>query len=102
MKGLAAFTLIEILMVIVLVSIMAGVGVFMVTNPSVEDAQETADTANVRILQNQIEAYRAAEGNYPATLGDLITATPPYVREIPGGQDAWNYAADTGQVSRAE
>ncbi|MBN1554447.1 MAG: prepilin-type N-terminal cleavage/methylation domain-containing protein [Phycisphaerae bacterium] len=101
MKGLAAFTLIEILVVVVLVGIMAGVTVFAIENPS-DDAQQAADTSNVRILQNQVDAYRAAEGAYPATLADLITADPPYIRNIPGGETAWNYAADTGLVSRAE
>jgi prepilin-type N-terminal cleavage/methylation domain-containing protein len=102
MKGLAAFTLIEILVVVVLVSIMAAVAVLIVTNPTSEEAQETANTTNIRILQNQIEVYRAAEGAYPSTLGDLLNADPPYVRDIPGGETAWSYAADTGQISRAE
>lgn len=102
MKGLAAFTLIEILMSVVLVGIMAGISLFMVTNPTAEDAQETADTTNIRILQNQIEAFRAARGSYPSTLADLTSSDPPYVREIPGGMGAWKYASDTGQVSRAD
>ncbi len=101
MKGLAAFTLIEILVTVVLVGIMAGVAVFAISNPS-EQAQETADTTNIRILQNQVEAYRAAEGGYPPSLGDLLSTDPPYVREIPGGETAWCYSADTGRVSRAE
>lgn len=101
MKGLAAFTLIEILVVVVLVGIMAAVAVFTIDNPA-DEAQQAADVTNVRILQAQVEAYRAAEGAYPTALGDLISSDPPYVREIPGGLAAWSYAADTGQVTKAE
>lgn len=101
MKGQAAFTLIEILVTVVLVGIMAGVAIFAVNNPS-EEVQETADTTNIRILQNQVEAYRAAVGAYPGALSDLLTTDPPLVREIPGGETAWKYEAGTGQVSRAD
>jgi prepilin-type N-terminal cleavage/methylation domain-containing protein len=99
MKSSAAFTMIEILIVIVLVGIMAGVAVMAITT-SQDDVQEAADLKNTGILQTQVEAYRAKRGAYPSTLDELLTTDPPYVRDIPGGAGAWNYSSVTGDVSK--
>ena len=95
------FTLIEVLVTVILVGIMAGVVIAIVRNHS-DETQQTANDANLTIIQNRIEAYRAAEGSYPAALADLLNTNPPYLRSIPGGVDGWMYSADTGLVSRAE
>lgn len=101
MKDLSAFTLIELLVVVVLVGIMAAIASYLIGNHS-EEAQASMDAANARVLQNQVEFFRARNGNYPSSLADLLNANPPYVREIPGGEEAWAYDPGTGVVSRAE
>jgi len=93
-----AFTLIEILIVVLLVSIMAGV-IVPIVGDHTEEAQQCVDDTNLQILQNQVEVFRACRGVYPSSLSDLVNADPPFLKSIPGGESAWSYVADTGTVS---
>ena len=62
-----AFTLVEILLVTAVVGIVAGLGVVAVTGVR-ENARETRLRNDVTVLNNGIDAYRAAGGVIPADL----------------------------------
>ena len=58
------FTLIEILVVITIISVLSGVGIFSYTNAqkAARDAKRRADLHSLRIA---LESYYAANGTYP-------------------------------------
>ena len=74
-----AFTLVEILLVIVILGILAAVVVPRVTY-SKKDAQIAACDANVAALRTAIELYHHDEGSWPANLDAL---NPDYIDEVP-------------------
>ena len=64
-----AFTLIEILIVVVILGILAAVVVPQFTNAS-EDANDAAVRTQLQTLRGQIELYRAQIGSDPTLIGD--------------------------------
>lgn len=92
-----AFTLIEILIVVILLGILAAIVIPMFTDSS-EEAKISAEATDLQTLQGQVQLYRAKEGDYPGTLNDLA---PKYLPSIPApatGGD-WGYTANTGVVT---
>ena len=63
-----AFTLIEILIVVVILGILAAVVVPQFTNAS-EDANDAAVRTQLQTLRGQIELYRAQIGSDPTLIG---------------------------------
>ncbi len=59
-----AFTLVEILIVVVILGILAAIVVPQFTNAT-EDAQQGNLRAQIKSLQNQIELYKARTNSYP-------------------------------------
>jgi prepilin-type N-terminal cleavage/methylation domain-containing protein len=101
MGKMKAFTLIEVLVVVVVVAILAGIALILFNDPS-EEARQGATAANEHILQGQIEIFKTENGVYPTDLGELVSTSPPYVTEIPGGEAAWVYQPATGLVQPVE
>ena len=94
----AAFTLIEILIVVILLGILAAIIIPQFTDAS-DDANAAAQDTDVASLQSLVELYRVKEGAYPANLGVLA---PGYCREVPTNPvtgAAYSYDAATGTVS---
>jgi hypothetical protein len=63
---------------------------------SEEKAQAVASTANVEIVQDAINKYRAMKGTNPANLQELV---PEYIDHIPGGV---TYDPATGNASAVQ
>jgi len=95
------FTLMELLIVIIIIGILAGLGI-----PQYMKAVERGRTAEAKAILGQIrtaeEAYRAKNGTYTATIGDLdieanITAgtcsTAYYYKFDIGAADATTFSA---------
>lgn len=87
----SAFTLIEILIVVVLLGILAAVVIPNFTD-SADETKQKAELTDLHTLRSQIQLYRAREGSYPAALTDMV---PDYVPSVPapaysGG--SWSYA----------
>jgi general secretion pathway protein G len=59
-----AFTLVEILIVVVILGILAAIVVPQFTNAT-QDAQQGNLRAQIKSLQNQIELYKARTNSYP-------------------------------------
>jgi general secretion pathway protein G len=81
--GLRAFTLIELLLVMVILAVLAAVVVPRFTNRA-EQAKETAATTDISTIGLQLDAYEVDCGKYPSTqegLAALINA--------PGNVQGW-------------
>ena len=93
-----AFTLIEILIVVVLLGVLAAIVIPQFSDAS-DEAKVAAQASDLHTLQGQIQLYRAKTGAYPANLAALV---PDYLQAVPvdavsGG--AFAYVAATGVVS---
>ena len=80
-----AFTLIEILIVVILLGILAAVVVPNFVNTA-DEAREAADRSTLRMLKSQVELYKAKESAAPTALSDLETAG--YIDNVPEMQSA--------------
>ena len=88
-RSLTAFTLLELLIVISIIAILAAT---IVPNFIGFDAEAkiSATQTNLNTLRTRIALYRAKEGEYPQSLGDLLNKTyddmgiaQPYLEKIP-------------------
>lgn len=77
MRKNKAFTLIEILIVVILLGILAAVVVPQFSDVS-SQAQDNANATVEKAIRSQLELYRAdpnmGNGGYPDALADLVTA----------------------------
>lgn len=88
----AGFTLVEILLVLVIIGILAGVVVVNFGGRSTK-AMINATRSSIKAVSMAIEMYEVETGKYPSSLQDLtvsIDDQPPYIK---GGmaalQDSW-------------
>ncbi len=87
----AGFTLIEMLIVITLIMILAGIAMIQYTN-SVQSAKETVLKTDLFRMRDAVDQYYADKGRYPASLDALVSER--YMREVPidpitGRRDTW-------------
>lgn len=80
MKRSFGFTLIELLIVLILVSLLAGLASPVVTTAVVR-AKESALSENLQIIRIALDEYYADKGYYPASESDLVDER--YLRFIP-------------------
>jgi general secretion pathway protein G len=83
------FTLIEILIVMVIITILAGISVAMYGN-GITQAQEATLKTDLKEMREAIDAYHADKQKWPTTLDALVTEK--YIREVP--KDPITSAAD--------
>jgi general secretion pathway protein G len=120
--GRGAFSLIEMLIVVVLIAILAATIIPRFAD-STSDAKTSAMDSDLHSLHTNLQLYKAYYGDYPAALSDLTVAGPaghgPYidavpenpfngssaeaaVSSVPSGPNAtgegWLYLKATGQV----
>ena len=106
-----AFTLIEILIVVILLAILAAIVIPMFGDATGQARRAKIDEDIAR-LQMQVELYRAQTGGYPTGLADLLTAVAagvdvngdgvvdasdeygPWLKEIPRQPDGSKYLYD--------
>ncbi len=90
-SGQGGFTLIEMLIVITLIMILAGIAMIQYTN-SVQSAKETVLKTDLFRMRDAVDQYYADKGRYPASLDALVSER--YMREVPidpitGRRDTW-------------
>jgi len=87
MKANSGFTLLELILVMVIISILAGMVVFNVADRG-KEARIVRTKADLSVYQKAIEAY-ALENNdkYPRSLEDLMTGKRQYVVKLEN--DPW-------------
>ena len=83
------FTLIEILIVMVIITILAGISVALYGGAP-QRAQEAVLKQNLKEMREAIDAYHADKNKWPPALDAL--ATEKYIREVP--VDPFTKAAD--------
>ncbi|HXU92420.1 MAG TPA: prepilin-type N-terminal cleavage/methylation domain-containing protein [Gallionella sp.] len=74
------FTLVELLLVLFLVALLAGL-VMPVATKSVAQAKESALKEDLQVLRKAIDDYYANTGHYPESLAQL--ADKHYIRKLP-------------------
>ena len=76
----AGFTLIELLIVMVIITVLAGVGLAMYSN-SIVRAKETVLVTNLRDMREAIDQYYADRNTWPPSLESLVSEK--YIRQVP-------------------
>jgi general secretion pathway protein G len=106
MKNRKGFTLIELMIVILVITVLATIVGLAVKNAG-QRARESALQGHLRTLQNAVDLYHNDTGEWPSAIADVAADTSevegyhgPYVREVPvppfGGD--WEIS-DEGVVS---
>jgi general secretion pathway protein G len=93
----AGFTLIELMVVMMIIVLLAGIGLAVYSN-SVVRAKEAALKQDLFQMRDSIDQYYADKNKYPASLQDLVTEK--YMRIIP--VDPFTNSAETWQTIQSE
>jgi general secretion pathway protein G len=93
----AGFTLMELMVVIALISVLAGMGVVQYRNAVVR-AKEAVLQEDLFRMRDAIDQYYADKGKYPASLEALVAEE--YLRSIP--KDPFTETPDSWQTIPAE
>jgi general secretion pathway protein G len=93
----AGFTLIEILIVISLIFLLAGIALVQYQK-SVLSAQEAVLKENLFRLRDAIDQYYADKNKYPASLEELVSEK--YIRAVP--PDPFTKSTETWQTVMSE
>jgi general secretion pathway protein G len=96
-EGGAGFTLIELMVVISLIVVLAGLAVVQYRNAVLLGKEAVLKTDLFR-MKDAIDQYYADKGQYPASLDTLVS--DGYLRAIP--KDPFTNATDTWQTVQAE
>ncbi len=72
----AAFTLVELLIVIIIIAVLAAIAIPKFANQSVR-SKESAVRAELSLLRNAVELFKNDCGSYPGALADLVVTTAP-------------------------
>ena len=91
------FTLIELMIVMSLIVVLAGIGLATHANSQTR-AREAVLKENLFRMRDALDQHYADRNEYPATLGTLVTGT--YLRAIP--VDPFTNSADTWQTTMSE
>jgi general secretion pathway protein G len=97
MKRQHGFTLIELMIVMVIITILAGIGLAVYGN-SVQSAKEATLREDLFRMRDAIDQYRADKNRYPATLDALVE--DKYIRKVP--TDPFTQSSETWQTTMAD
>ena len=93
----SGFTLMEMMIVMVLIVILAGIGL-SVYGSSVQRAKEATLKEDLFRMRDAIDQYYADKNKYPGSLEDLVTEK--YMRAVP--QDPFTQSTDTWQTTMSD
>src|SRR5262245_21208371 len=93
----SGFTLMEMMIVMVLIVILAGIGLSVYGN-SVTRAKEATLKEDLFRMRDAIDQYYADKNKYPVNLQDLVSEK--YLRAVP--VDPFTVSADSWQTTTAE
>ena len=74
------FTLIELLIVMVIITILAGISIALYSN-GVTQAEEAVLKTDLKEMREAIDAYHADKNKWPPSLDALVTEK--YIRQVP-------------------
>src|SRR6187551_2083528 len=96
-KSAGGFTLIELMIVIALISVLAGMGVVQYKN-GVQHTAESVLRTDLFRMRDAIDQYYADKNKYPASLDTLVS--DGYMRRVP--EDPITHSVDTWHTVPAE
>jgi general secretion pathway protein G len=96
-RAQAGFTLIELMVVVALIAVLAGMGVVQYRN-SVVRTKEAVLMEDLFRMRDAIDQYYADKAKYPASLETLVSEG--YLRQVP--KDPITNSSETWQTSPAE
>lgn len=96
-RGRGGFTLIELMVVLALITVLAGMGVVQYRN-SVQNTKEAVLKEDLFRMRDAIDQYYADKAKYPASLDALVT--DGYLRVLP--KDPITQSTETWQTVLAE
>lgn len=92
------FTLVEIMVVVVIISLLASMGIFIYMQQASEARIEMTKTM-IAQTSEQLDLFKLKKGKYPTAISELVSAG--YAKETP--KDAWRnellYQRDPQSVS---
>lgn len=97
MQRQQGFTLIELMIVMVIITILAGIGLAVYGN-SVQSSKEAVLREDLFRMREAIDQYHADKNRYPATIDALVE--DKYLRMVP--VDPITRSADTWQTTLAD
>lgn len=80
------FTLLEMMLVLVIIGLLAGVAVWNLAGRG-DDARIQTTKQTLRTLKSALTAYQLSAAQYPPTLVALTQGATPYIDKIP--KDGW-------------
>jgi len=93
----SGFTLMEMMIVMTLIVILAGIGLSVYGN-SVQRSKEAVLKEDLFQMRDAIDQYYADKNKYPGNLEDLVS--DKYIRSVP--VDPFTASADTWQTTMSE
>ena len=93
-RAVPGFTLVELLIVIVILGILAGIVVFAVGNMT-SSAKTTGCNAEKTTLSTALEEYKAQTGTYPASITALTSGSGALLKSAP----SWYEIDASGNIS---
>lgn len=97
LRRTGGFTLIELMIVMAIIVILAGIGTAMYTN-SLKRSKEAVLKEDLFRMRDAIDQYYADKNKYPASLEALVSEK--YLRAVP--VDPFTNSTDTWQTTQAE
>jgi general secretion pathway protein G len=93
----SGFTLMEMMIVMTLIVILAGIGLSVYGN-SVQRSKEAVLKEDLFQMRDAIDQYYADKNKYPGSLDDLVS--DKYIRSVP--VDPFTQSTDTWQTTMSE
>ncbi len=90
MRGTKAFTLVEMLIVVLILGAVAAIAIPRITNAS-KAAKDRACKTNVDIMNRQIELFHLNTGSWPQQLADVTGNTDYFPDGPPECPFGWEY-----------
>lgn len=79
-KNIKAFSLVEILIVVAIIALLAGIAIPNLLRSKITSNQSSAQ-ATLKSIANALETYAISNGVYPSDTTSLIGAAPPYLNK---------------------